>query len=71
MALKDAFIRACRTAAQTFVALVVVVPVVSSVADIRKAAVSMAFAAVSALAAGLVAFAVNVTEDNTSFQLPK
>ena len=71
MQVRDAFIRACRTAAQTFVGAVVLVAPIASVTDVKRVGVSIAFAAITALAAGIVAFVQNIAEDNTSFQLPK
>ena len=70
MNLKDAFVRALRTAAQTFVGLAVIGPI-ASVGDIKGTATTFGYAAVGAVAAGIVSFAMNVAEDNTGFQAPK
>lgn len=79
MRVRDAFVRSARTAAQTLVGIVALVaPIVAVLPDGLKvggvdvkSATSAAFAIVAAVAAGLVAFAQNLAEDNTKFQLPK
>ncbi len=79
MRVKDAFIRAARTAAQTLTAVVLVVaPIVNALPEgfkvggvNVKTATSFVFGLLAAVAAGLVSFAQNLAEDNTSFQLPK
>ena len=73
MKLRDAALRAVRTAAQTFVGLVVVtgVPVFASLDDVRGAGAAFFFAFVGAVFAGVVAFVQNFAEDNTRFQAPK
>ena len=70
MSIRDAFVRACRTAAQTFVGLAVIGPI-ASVGDVKGTATTFGYAAIGGLAAGIVSFATNIAEDNTSFQLPK
>ena len=70
MQLKDAFVRGVRTACQTFVGLAVIGPI-ASVGDIKGTATTFGYAAVGALAAGIVSFVMNVGEDNTGFQAPK
>ena len=70
MNLKDAFVRACRTAAQTFVGLAVIGPI-ASVGDVKGTATTFGYAAIGGIAAGIVSFAMNFAEDNSQFQAPK
>jgi hypothetical protein len=70
MNIKDAFVRGVRTAAQTFVGLAIIGPI-ASIGDVKGTATTFGYAAIGALAAGLVSFVNNIAEDNTSFQLPK
>jgi hypothetical protein len=70
MTVKDAFVRSARTALQAFVGLAIIGPV-ASVGDIKGTAVTFGYAAFAALCIGVVAFAQNLAEDNTAFQLPK
>jgi hypothetical protein len=70
MNIRDAFVRSVRTAAQTFVGLAVIGPI-ASVGDVKGTATTFAYAAIGGLAAGIVAFAMCIAEDNTQFQLPK
>lgn len=79
MRIKDAFVRSARTAAQVLVGITLVVgPIIAALPDgfkvggvDVKSATSVAFGVIAAVAAGLVAFAQNLAEDNTAFQLPK
>ena len=75
MNLKDAFVRAVRTAAAVFVATVTIVAPAADLAGIQSAAVAQATSALGALlfavSSGLVTFIMNAAEDNTRFQLPK
>lgn len=73
MILKDAFVRAVRSAAQAFVAGVVLTGVgaFESIDEVKGTGIQFAFAAVYACFVGLVSFVQNIAEDNTSAQLPK
>jgi hypothetical protein len=68
MRVKDAFVRAVRTAAQAFVAAsaIGVVSAFRDLADVKKAGVSLLLAAAFGVASGVVSFAQNIAEDNTA-----
>lgn len=79
MVVRDALVRAARTAAQVLVAVVAIAgPIINALPEGWEVAgvnvhevTSGAVAVIVAISAALVAFVQNVAEDNTSFQLPK
>lgn len=79
MQIRDAVVRAARSALQTVVAIELVVRAIQAAlpsglkvkgVDIGQVT-SGAFAVLAAVAVALTSFAQNLAEDNTSFQLPK
>jgi hypothetical protein len=70
MNIKDAALRAVRTALQAFVGAAVLTNI-SQVADIKSEATRFAYAAAAGAFAGIVSFAQNLAEDNTSIPAVK
>lgn len=65
MNVKDAGIRALRTALQAFVGAAVLTNI-TAVSDIKSEAARFGYAAAAGAFAGIVSFAQNLAEDNTS-----
>jgi len=73
MRVKDAFVRAVRTGAATFVGIVALTGVgaFESIDDVKGRGVQFAFAAVAGVFSGVITFVNCFAEDNTAYQLPK
>jgi len=73
MKLRDAFTRAVRTFAATFVGVVALTGVgaFDSIDDVKGRGIQFAFAAVAGVFSGVITFVNCFAEDNTAYQLPK
>lgn len=71
MQVKQAFVRAVRTAAQAMAGALTGLPVVEAVTDIKVVGAGYIVAAFIATNAGAIAFLQNIAEDNTSIHIPK
>lgn len=71
MKIKDALIRAARTAAQALAAALIGLSGPEVVTDIPAKVATILLALWVAFLAGVVAFLQNIAEDNTTLNLPK
>lgn len=69
--MKNALVRAVRTAAQALAAGLIALPVVTSVTQIVSLKEALVVACYQAGLAGVVAFLQNAAEDNSSLNVPK